>query len=664
MNVRKAQLRGFWLTVMFLPLMISGCAFWHTHVVSPPPEYTLHRTPSIQFRLDPTNWVHTGNSVLATNLNDWFQNYTNSLGHMLPWTPDRALLAETFTNVYPQFGFNPANGNDSAYLNTVSNRAFEFLAGEFPNSGLMQAGQNAQTNRIDLMKHVGEMLRLTDEENRNLFTDHLGWIHKSWFVISSFKILSLFDPKPPEMTSPDLPVGVSVTPSWDENPGIPAPDSSSPSSDTGKTNQFRVSLGQWAMTFEGPSNTNQNSSTPAAGTNAASTGNRIPDFQEDQTVNLSISTVLNSASTLDRIDSVSTYVYLYPWPMALNGMVVPEREFWLRFFNRNTVQDPLVRTNTELLDNEFAEALTYLRVKVHDLSTLVDLGQVNLGTVQQTFGNSTAASITSLPLGGLTPQLSSTQTAGASASNTPLQQIDQRSTFIDPEGDFFRIDQRGLQSLDLAGRFNEKVTLHIPMAEDQNPPLTVLSPPKNTNELCELLPLQRPIYNAVDALTFSVVVAHQTTLLSADTEDRYGLNDRNNATLIVGVTPIQHMKLWLWERKLAQVSSLDIFGQTRPDHPARFLYLTTFANEKPCLLFTSGTFTDTQNRRLMDAIRAAAGHVTAPDVNPANWVDSTNISLVALTNNFVKIKHGEGWLTIGYADNPDDPRALVPITPP
>ena len=56
----------------------------------------------------------------------------------------------------------------------------------------------------------------------------------------------------------------------------------------------------------------------------------IDDFKPHQLVALSLSTVLNSTSILDRIEYVSIYIYVQPFPFPPNNNILLEKEFWRR----------------------------------------------------------------------------------------------------------------------------------------------------------------------------------------------------------------------------------------------------------------------------------------------------------------------------------------------
>jgi hypothetical protein len=631
------KLCAWW--VLIFPLMLTGCAFWHSHVVSPPPAYKLYPSAGLLYRLDSRNWEKAGESV-SNDITSWNAHYTNALKEIYPWVLDANSFYTTFTNAAREYGI-----TDPAYLDAIPKQAYSSLVA-YLNSEYSTDATNGSIGNVRRMFERADVenSKLLSADNAKLKDDPSDW-H-----------IPLSLGNPPLMTSPEIPVGVSLTAQWNENPSA---KNATSTGELAGTNTMQATFDKLTVTFQGQSSTNSNSRGPQTGDKPVANGNlkdqakdkdtTIADFQEDQTVNLSVSTMLNSASTLDRIDSVSTYVYVYPMTSALNGNVVLEREFWMNFLGYNLSRDPLIRTNRAYVNADLSAAIEHLRMKVHDLSTMVDYGTEDLGSDQQAFSNTGTAGVTgsakSSPFTTISPTANFTESASATTTTTPKEQIDQRSTYIDGKGDFFRINLRGLESLDLAGRFKENVTIHIPAADEG---ITVLIPPGNTNDddYCELQEVSQPIYSQMDAITFSVAVAREITKLSANTEDRYGLNDRNDAAFVVGVTAPEHIVLWQWERSFPEISTWDIFGKVTPS--AQMLYFNLAPGDVPSPLCVSDNFQLPDLLKLFNAIRSAR---TNFNINSTAYAD---------TNGIIHLKTGNGFIDIGCVTNEADPQ-LVPL---
>jgi len=158
-----------------------------------------------------------------------------------------------------------------------------------------------------------------------------------------------------------------------------------------------------------------------------------------------------------------------------------------------------------------------------------------------------------------------------------------------------------MQSVNLAGRFKETISLRIPAAREE---IRILMPKKevpessknndagntkktgskSTNDVSkpnpedgsqyEMTTISEPLYSRVEGITFSVVVARQATHLVHSYHDRYGLDDRKDAAFIVDVTPPQRITLWQWNRPIDLVQTWDIFGKV--DAPSRNVFLQGF----------------------------------------------------------------------------------------
>jgi hypothetical protein len=627
------------LRVAFVVLATSvlcSCTVWHRNVVSPPPQYTVYPALSLMSRLATTNWTSIDgrpksnvqlvpvDTPVASNIQDWVSIYTDSTNRTACWVPQPDLLAQTLTNALAEYGVPATN----QFVTTLTNLAFAVLCTP---TGHFHAAYCHPTASADahayLQSKLDGMFRLADEENKELLTNDYAVVQR---------LASSCRSDLPWLTSRDLPVGVSVSSSWEENPSSTPAASAS---DGSNSNTEKVVLDKIQVTFEAAST---NSTSSKSTTNNAASDSTPPDYQEDQKVTLSMSTVLNSASVLDRIDYVTTYLYLLPYPLTPNGHVVLEREFWNKLLETISVRDPLVRTNAGLLHADIQSCIYDMRVRAHDISTTVDVSQVNLGTVVQSSGSTINLGLSATAKGSpflpsISPQASYAGTLNGSDTLTLSRQLDQRSTYIDKASDFIRITQRGMQSVNLAGRIKEILTLHVPRASE---PIYCLCPSK-TN-LCTFCVLSQPLYSQVNALTFSVTAARQTTKLAATIEDRYGLDDRNDAAFIVGVTPLEHIKVWQWERTFDEINTWDLCG--KDGKTAKSLFFTTFTNETPHPLRLLN-FDTAQRNKLLNEIRVRAANATNHIAVLTNEVDAL----------------GGGILRIGCVDDDDNPQQLSQI---
>jgi hypothetical protein len=621
-NMKNNLLNHVRSGIFILPFILCSCAAWHK-VQSPPPQFTVYPTLSLKSRL-----------AADSTLQRWKRAYTSAVANASPWKPDEQLLRDTYINASQEFDLQ----NPAAVTDLVSNAFKLFSAG---NNGLDADAPALLTNKIM------RMFELTDKEQASLFVDDPGQL-KTPPRYSKSHFLST---RLPTTVSAELPVGVSVTPVWQSGQG----DAPSKTEKAAKPAGEKVVADKLLLTVQAASSAEPGS--PPKETASP----EISDFQPDQKITINISTVLNSPSVLDRIEYVSTYVYIFPWQDVPNGNVVLERELWRDFFSINSIRDPLIRS--KMLTADLRRAIEDMRVQVRDIGTTVQYNPVDLGSLSQTTTDTSELGLNGTLSALAPPTLPSVAMAPkyigvlSTVANIQLkQQLDQRSTYIDPPGDFFRITQRGMQSVNLAGRFKEMVTLNIPAATEQ---FRVLAPKagnsknkagkssqaassgKTNNEASpeesekpgyEEMMISQPLYSRVEGITFSVVVAREATHLLHSSRDRYGLEDARNASFIADVTFPELITLWQWERSLDAVQTSDIFGKS--DAPAKAVYFRTYPEEQPSPLYLAN-FSPQQRLELISAIRK-------------NW-----------TNNVVTV----GGVDFGLPDKKEHPTNLTPLTP-
>lgn len=144
-------------------------------------------------------------------------------------------------------------------------------------------------------------------------------------------------------------------------------------------------------------------------------------------------------------------------------------------------------------------------------------------------------------------------------SETILKQLDQRSTYISSDRSFLRITQRGMNSVNLNGRFNERVQLYIPRALE---PIYVIQP--NTTAAPGLdfrvQAISQPMYAQVDAFVVSLVAVRHPTQLRRTNWDPFGLPQADGADtdFIVGVPNPGRTILWRWDRMLDDIYACDL----------------------------------------------------------------------------------------------------------
>jgi hypothetical protein len=675
------------LAALLVSTFLASC-------ISAPPKYEVYPTLLMKERLERPEkespnrfdwWVDPCSDVDLQNLLSqktkefhwWTERLKSELCTMAlhEWRPATNLLKETLRVAAEEYAIQNAE------------EKYGFVSNE-PDLPL---AQKAFYNKFKLDKNdpngnavtsaVIRMLEFIDYEHPNLLVDvsHL----KSAPSVDHYKL--------PSMVSNEYPVAIGVT-RW----ATPSPPESKPSGPniviigntvvtSSELSRFLASEGEPSETkqagvkkddgakeedkklqtepkkkatnpsegSEGQTKLKKDQSNEKRGKSAQTKGKPvlIEGFKPEQRVTLSLSTVLNSPSAFDRVEYASTYLYLQAFPFPPNGGIVLEKEFWRRFFALNMTRDPLVQKDAT--SNDMLRAIEDMRVRITDIETTVKLRDLDLGSLTRKTSDKLTAEVAATAavpptLTGITPKLSYSSGVDTEATMKLQQQLDQRSTYVDPYGHFLRIIQRGMQSVNLAGRFVENLTLRIPTAQDQIPALVPVQDSdseavKHHGELTraaryQVKWLSQPIYSRVDALTLSIVAARQATALAKSTKDSFRVDDPKDAVFIVKVTKPYRITLWQHERETCEVMLAEIFGNEKDLPKNQKVFFTTFEKERPAPLRLYG-FTPEQQHELLRKIQKLATH--------------NKYAVVSLPID------SDTMITIGLADDPWNPTKLV-----
>jgi hypothetical protein len=592
------------LVLLVAVLLISAlAALWHCYRQDKP-QYHIRATLSIsdrdRYKGENNDWKN------------WRDRFRKELDRMKVhvWSPQIESFKSTCCDVGGQYDVDP---EDQASTMAILEDYLNGKVHPYDISGMVNV-ESKIIKMIELIDHEHPNILLKDGDSRleALEPDRgSGWLPTNKCDL-------------PRVLSSEYPVGVSLTPSWKT--------ANTPESKTDRStisivaNSVTVQADKPPSSNDEPQNSNDKPKTSTmAGKTVKSRKDKASDdstvkvskegaktsepgkkesaserFSSEQEVTLSLSTVLNSPCVHDRIEYVSTYIYLNPFPFPPNGGVVMEKEFWRRFFSLNAPRHKFIRNEARL--NDMDRVIEDMRVRVVDTPTTV-IRELDFGTLKQTIANKLDAEIAGKILAAMemNPKLTYSYQVSAEENQKLQQQLDQHSVYVDPRGNFLRITQRGMQSVNLAGRINEKVKLRIPVAEDD---IAVLAPADEKASEYEVRRLSQPLYSRVDALTMSVVVARQPTALTPSTMESYRLEDPKDAVFIVGVTRPYCTTVWENERILFRVTTTDIFGD---DDVAKnkTVFFTTFEKERPVPLRLY-KFTPEQVDVLLSKIRKQA----------------------------------------------------------
>jgi hypothetical protein len=566
------------------------------------PSYKVYPTLSIKSRRDwPdkcsrglfTMWMKDSDAALRR----WRNRFESEVNTMVlyEWDPNIGLLEETLKPVSKVYG------SDLTEQNNVMQAVLSVFRDKLKIDGISGCNDsNIYDN--DINGGIDRMCRLIDAEHPGLLKDGSSFIFPP-IDINPFNHINPL----PDMVSSDYPVDVSPT-IWSQPP---SPSSKNESDET----TIILAGGTVIKSSKPPTILNGCCDSVADHNDAAKDRTKakneekktdvsgaevshIEDFNSIQRVSVSISTVLNSSSTLDRVEYVSTYIFLQPYPFPPNGDIVLEKEFWRRFFALNAIRDPDIKVR--VVPDDIRRAIEDMRVRIintdTDIKSYIDLGSLSRHT-SDTFNAGISGKLTPTVVPGfaeINPSLGYSSGVTTDTAIKLQQQLDQRSVYVDSPGKFLRITQRGMQSVNLAGSFIENIALYIPAASERVPVLAMVQD-SNNNVHYERRFLSKPLYSRVDAFTLSVVVARRVTALAKSTKESYRLDDPKDADFIVGVTRPYRITLWKYGRAIEMVTTRDLLGKGN-----KLVYFI-FDKEPPTPLILDG-FTTQQKQKMFREI--------------------------------------------------------------
>ncbi len=426
--------------------------------------------------------------------------------------------------------------------------------------------------RSNLARRAVEMLTRIDEEHETLLLANLP---------------SYTDRGPsPRMVSRSYPVGVSVSRVYPEDQTNAKTGGSAVPPAKVNTNAAQGIVNNIMVNSTYTAGNGTNKAGPATTSKPPTDDN---DFKPDQDVTLTLSAALNSADGLDRIDYVSTYISIYPYPSYSDSSVSLETEFWRYFFSLQS-QRLLVRGEgrgegfanaTNSIETDLREAFESMQVNFRNVKTTAVAKDEDLGTVTRGTEDSLAATIAAtIPVApaSVTPNVSMASKETSQTQAKLVRQIEQLATYLSPDARFLRITERGMINANVPGRYNEQVTLHIPAASE---PLLVIQAesvedagktnkepdgvstnvtpqtkeiPSQAKPTVKAAPqwglrirsLARPLYRRVDAIVVSVAVVRHPTKLRRSHLDMFGLSpdDAADTDFIVGLPRPSRITLW------------------------------------------------------------------------------------------------------------------------
>lgn len=294
----------------------------------------------------------------------------------------------------------------------------------------------------------------------------------------------------------------------------------------------------------------------------------IEDFEPTQTIELTVSGVLNSPDIVNRFDYFATYLYVHPYPYPSNAAVSLEEEFWTRLQALQLFRKKEERQLS--LQSDFDRVWQDMRVKIDHVDTTVLTSNIEIAGVTRV-----ATESAKLVLGGekieesgdkdkqtrkLLPSAEINAGTSTSVTEKLAKQLDQRSVWLSPDRDILRITQRGSDTVNIAGAIREKATLKIPASSNQ---IHILGISDSKIKIKDLL--SQPLYSRVPALAVSVAVSRFPFKFKRSATEKFGLPDSADAYLVVDVSPLTSFpQFWYWERMIGRLTLSDLMPTIKP----------------------------------------------------------------------------------------------------
>jgi hypothetical protein len=291
-----------------------------------------------------------------------------------------------------------------------------------------------------------------------------------------------------------------------------------------------------------------------------------------QQVEISISSALNTAGINDRIDYVSAYLIIPPFPRTVHGYFDLEHSLVREIRGHVAARSPNMRGR--MIDHDVRTALDALTVHFTNVDSIqTRLASLDLGTFSTTAGitGEAGASVPispGAPLGvKVTPRFEKTVTEKL------LKEIERRSVWLSPDRRMVRITQRGHEAITVAGTITETITLHMPRRtrlilhlNNQSDNSTDASPPISITKD------QQPIYQAVDALVLLVGTAR----IAVPTRS-WWLKEPNGYAFTVVSGPFR-MRLWEYQhdKKFYRLDAYDLFPDLQRTESGKLAVMIRF----------------------------------------------------------------------------------------
>ncbi len=288
-----------------------------------------------------------------------------------------------------------------------------------------------------------------------------------------------------------------------------------------------------------------------------------PPISPFQTFELTLSSILNSPDTANRLEYLTTYLAFYDFPYPIHSAVAMEDEFWLRLRAKQKAKTDRERLLSFSIDLD--AVWESLKVKIESVETTVVPSPIQeIASVSREGSQSVevkpqpSIELKGTVKGTIETPLSLSSSTKTSVSEKLLREFDRRSVWLNRSRDVMRITQRGMDAVNIAGGLREKVTLRVPQA----------SGGRHVLDLKEGKPEFRsvdvPLYTKVQALAISLGVVREPYSYKRSATEKYGLPDGADSYYLVVLPYPEVLTLWTLDRKVSRLTSDILDLEIRP----------------------------------------------------------------------------------------------------
>ena len=282
-----------------------------------------------------------------------------------------------------------------------------------------------------------------------------------------------------------------------------------------------------------------------------------------QTFELTLSSILNSPDTANRLEYVTTYLAFYDFPYPIHSTVTMEDEFWLRLRAKQKAKTDREKLLSFSIDLD--AVWESLKVRIESVETTVVPSPIQeIASVSREGSQSVeikpqpSIELKGTVKGAIETPLSLSSSTKTSVSEKLLREFDRRSVWLNRSRDVMRITQRGMDAVNIAGGLREKVTLRVPPAATGRHVLDL------KDGKPEFRRVDVPLYTKVQALAISLGVVREPYQYKRSATEKFGLPDGADSYYLVVLPYPEVLTLWTLDRKVSRLTSDILDLEMRP----------------------------------------------------------------------------------------------------